>query len=225
MRNERNNYGKGTHDNLAIMKAKEDCRMNGFERSSGRYWVVPSLYIFAALGIAVLMDTLDHTATLRLEEVIPRVLLTKTRIAESVLSAIATSLLSMTTITFSVMMVVLSTNASQYTPRTLPTFIQSKTMQHAQGMFFAGFTYSIAALHFLKRSEGDRLVFDASVAVLFALICLLFFVYFIHQVSKFIRVNTLIQIVSEKAVTLIHAFKTVGTLGESELTSSTRLNV
>ncbi|HZG86097.1 DUF2254 family protein [Paenibacillus sp.] len=62
---------------------------------------------------------------------------------------------------------------------------------------------------------------DASVAVLFALICLLFFVYFIHQVSKFIRVNTLIQIVSEKAVTLIHAFKTVGTLGESELTSST----
>jgi uncharacterized membrane protein len=104
-----------------------------------------------ALLLAFLIDSLDRPGQGNLERMIPSVFLTRAELADSVLTAIATSLLTMTTITFSVMMVVLSTYASQYSPRTLPNFIKSKIMAHAQGIFFAGFTYSVASLLNLKR--------------------------------------------------------------------------
>lgn len=188
---------------------------NSFTKQTKNYWFIPVVYIISALGLAILLDVIDRSPKIRDEHLIPEIFLTRSELAETVLSAIATSLLTMTTITFSVMMVVLSTYASQYSPRALPNFIRSRTMEHAQGIFFAGFTYSVTALLFLKRSSKEAMVPDAAVAVLLAVACLFFFVFFIHQVATFIQVNQLIKIISDRAVQLIQEIKGKGELTEA----------
>ncbi|MDQ1911793.1 DUF2254 family protein [Paenibacillus sp. GD4] len=89
-----------------------------FPQKNVSFWLIPLLYILFALLLAFLIDSLDRPGQGNLERMIPSVFLTRAELADSVLTANATSLLTMTTITFSVMMVVLSTYASQYcTPR------------------------------------------------------------------------------------------------------------
>lgn len=170
-----------------------------------RYFLLPLTYILVSIGMALLVDVVDRSPGLLPANRIPAILLTRADLAETALSAIATSLLTMTTITFSVIMVVLSTYTSQYTPRTLPNLIQSGIMHHAQGVFFAGFTYSITSLLFLKRSPSDQLVPDAAVGIMLAIVCLVFFIYFIHEVLSFVQVNHLITNVSSNAEKTIHA--------------------
>ncbi|MCZ8521880.1 MULTISPECIES: DUF2254 domain-containing protein [Paenibacillus] len=166
-----------------------------------KYWILPILYIISAAALALLVDIVDRSGPLY--EVLPEIFLTRAGLAKDVMSSIATSLLTMTTITFSVMMVVLSTYTSQYSPRTLPNFIRSKAMQHAQGVFFAGFVYSITSMLFLKRTSTDTMVPDASVGVLLAVCCLLFFIYFIHRISMLIQVNRLIAEIGAHALNLL----------------------
>ncbi|MFC0215411.1 DUF2254 domain-containing protein [Paenibacillus chartarius] len=170
-----------------------------------RYWLLPVSYIVGSILLAFLMNYLDESR--KWDSIrwgwFSTYLFTSAAIAKEVLSAIATSLLTMTTITFSVMMVVLSTYASQYSPRVLPNFTQSLAMQHAQGVFFAGFVYSITSLLLLKRATDEQLVPDAAVAVILATLCLVFFIYFIHKVSLSIQVNHLMNEVEQHALALI----------------------
>lgn len=151
------------------------------------------------------IDGLDRSESVHLHNWIPSIFFTRVDIAKEILSSIATSLLTMTTITFSVMMVVLSTYASQYSPRVLPNFTKSLTMQHAQGIFFAGFVFSVTSLLLLKRLSDDRLVPEAAASVILAILCLVFFIYFIHRVSQSIQVNHLISDIGTHARKMIRS--------------------
>lgn len=168
------------------------------------FWILPVSYIAGAILLAWGIDLADRSPAVDLQSWIPDILLTRSDIAKEVLTAIATSLLTMTTITFSVMMVVLSTYASQFSPRVLPNFTKSSVMQHAQGIFFAGFVFSVTSLLFLKRTSPEQQVPEAAIGVILSVLCLVFFIYFIHRVSLSIQVNHLIADIA------VHARKMIG---------------
>lgn len=137
------------------------------------------------------------------KELVPSFLLIKVSLAQTILGVIAGSLLTMTTITFSMIMVVLTTYSSQFSPRTLPNFITNRNTMRVLGIFMGGFVYSIFALLFMRQVYSHAVI-SASVGVLVAFVCLSFFAYFIHHVATSIQVSNLTEEIVEDALNAVH---------------------
>lgn len=162
-------------------------------------WLVPGLYTLAAALLAWGVDHIDRLIEEGVDLGIPDILLTRVDLAAKILSSIATALLTMTTLTFSVIMLVLTTYTSQYSPRTLSSFITDRATLRVQGVFIGGFVYSIVSLLFMKRSTEEQMVVAAAVGVLISIVCLAFFLQFIHHVSSSIQVNQLVPRLTKDA--------------------------
>ncbi|WP_114570657.1 DUF2254 domain-containing protein [Exiguobacterium flavidum] len=159
-------------------------------------WWWPLLYGIggAVLTAAVLfVDTYD---------LFPKSFRTTTSLAQTIHSSVFTGLLTMMTFTFSTILVVLTTYSSQFSPRTLPTFIENKKIQHIFGVFIAAVTYSITSLLFMKPSFKETVV-ASGVAVLVVLIAVIAFVQFVHIVSQSIQVGRLLDTLHDEGIALI----------------------
>jgi uncharacterized membrane protein len=169
------------------------------------FWFLPFLYGCLAFLLSILSIWIEKTFSAeQIEPYIPNVLLTDIEVSETILSSLAISILTMTTITFSSIMVVLTTYSSQFSPRTLQDFISDRITQRVLGVFVGGFIYSVFMLLFLKEIGPKELFIAPAIAVLLAVICLAFFVFFIQHVATWIQVNNLIDEITRHTLTTIH---------------------
>ncbi|KAA0549960.1 DUF2254 domain-containing protein [Bacillus sp. BGMRC 2118] len=169
-------------------------------------WYIPFIYSVISTLLAILSfyadDLLAHHPTYY--DHIPIILLADIDLALTVLSSIATSLLTMTTITFSSIMIVLTTFLSQFSPRTLQNFITDPSTQRVLGIFISGFIYSIILLLLTRETDVHQLFITPTLAVIYVLVCLIFFVFFIHHVSSWIQVSNLIFDITTNTLKAIH---------------------
>lgn len=162
-------------------------------RLNDSIWLTPTLFaIFSAL-LALATVMIDTLYIGELTDSLPYFLLTSVDLAQTILGTIAGALLTMTTITFSTIMVVLTTYSSQFSPRVLKNFITDKMTMRVLGIFMGGFVYSILSLLFMREASIDHNVISAVVGVAFAVVCLAFFAYFIHNVATSIQVSYLVS--------------------------------
>ncbi|MBM7692745.1 putative membrane protein [Peribacillus deserti] len=183
------------------------------------FWVLPALYGVGALVLAVLSVAVEHTLSQHenIKNLIPSIFFTDKELAQTVLSAISTSLLTMTTITFSSVLVVLTTFLSQFSPRTLQNFINDSKTQLVLGTFIGGYIYALVLLSQVKGSELDNSFIVPSFAILVAFICLGMFVFLIHHVTDWIKVGNLVSnITSETLASVEKHYKGQEMTGDSE---------
>ncbi len=171
-------------------------------RIKNSLWLLPSLYCVFSLILAIFIITIDTTFYKQFQNVIPAILLTRVDLAQTILGVIAGSLLTMTTITFSTIMVVLTTYSAQFSPRTLRNFVTRQITMRVLGVFMGGFVYSIFSLLFMK-STIDHPVISSGVGVIFALVCLAYFAYFIHHVATYIQVTNLIHLLTDDVLKIV----------------------
>lgn len=166
-------------------------------------WLLPTLYCITALFLALVTNYIDNHLKQFLNERYTIIFTTKPELAKNVLATISGSLLTMTTITFSTIMVVLTTYASQFSPRILRNFLNNRKTMHILGIFISGFLYSIVSLLLMRNIEPDSNVITGTVAVILACVCIAFFGYFIQFVGKSIQVENLIESIAERTHKLI----------------------
>lgn len=156
---------------------------------------IPTVYGLIAVVLAFISIYIDRliTADHSSKRYLPDLFFSDLDLAKTILSAIASSLLTMTTITFSTILVVLTTFLSQFSPRTLRNFITDKITQRVLGFFVGGFIYSIVLLLSLKDRGTDQVFIFPSFSVLISIACVLVFVFFIHHVTSWIQVSSLIH--------------------------------
>ncbi|KPB03996.1 DUF2254 domain-containing protein [Bacillus sp. CHD6a] len=158
------------------------------------FWFLPVFYGGVALLLAIGTLLLDHYFMAgNVGKLLPSIFLSNIDLAQTILSSIASSLLTMTTITFSTILVVLTTYLSQFSPRALQNFITDHATQRVLGIFTAGFIYSIILLLFLKETREEQLFLVPSFAVAIAILCLIVFVFFIQHVTTWIQVSNLLH--------------------------------
>ena len=176
-------------------------------RVRSSFWYLPCLYGIAALFAAYLTIKLD--AIIGRNEVlysqVPSIFLSDINLAQTILSSISASLLTMTTITFSTILVVLTTYLSQFSPRTLQNFITDHSTQRVLGIFVGGFIYAILLLLLLREDEFHTLFIVPVFAVIIAIVCLIVFVFFIHHVTTWIQVSNLIHDITVQTISSIEA--------------------
>lgn len=149
--------------------------------------------MLASILAAVALTRLDFLFQDQFQDYFPDFLLSSPSLARSILTVLATSLLTMTAITFSTIMVVFSVYSSQFSPRTLQNFIADRLTQIVLGVFIAGFTYSIITLLLLHENEMGTIALSTLFAIILSLICIGFFIRFIQFISVSIQVNNLIE--------------------------------
>lgn len=164
-------------------------------------WLRPVIYSVFAFLLALIVIYVDHNGLS--QEVVPSFMLTSVDLAQTILGSLSGALLTMTTITFSTIMVVLTTYSSQFSPRTLNNFVEDPLTMRVLGIFMGGFVYSVLSLLFMSENWYESEVISASIGVVIAFICLGVFAYFIHNVATSIQVSTLIREITEGSMKVI----------------------
>lgn len=113
--------------------------------------------------------------------------------ARTLLSTIATSMIGVAGVTFSITMVVLTLASSQFGPRLLRGFMKNIGNQVALGTFIATFIYSLLVLR-VVRTGGNPFVpnFAVNLAVLLTFASVGVLIFFFHHVANQIQAETLI---------------------------------
>ncbi|MET3682882.1 putative membrane protein [Alkalibacillus flavidus] len=179
------------------------------------FWFLPTIYSLLALIAVSCSNIIDTFLIPMIKDVIPSGLFVSSSTASSLYSSLITAILTMITISFSTIMVVLTTYSTQFSPRTLQDFMKSRVTQHVLGFFSFGFIYTLINLLVLG-TDGPKGLVGPFSTVLIAIISLGFFILFIHHSSRFLQVNNLIGQIRTDASKLIQ-----NTFREKDYTEAT----
>ncbi|NLY82101.1 MAG: DUF2254 domain-containing protein [Clostridiales bacterium] len=160
--------------------------------NDNKVWMYLGKYILISFLLAVGAILID-IRFIPILDYIPAFLMTSVDLAQSILGTLSGSLLTITTFTFSTIMVVLTMYSSNFSPRVVNNFLTDKITMKVLGIFVGGFFYCIIALFFMKESYADYLVISATIAVIYSVLCVIYFVIFVYNVSSSIQATKLIS--------------------------------
>lgn len=165
-------------------------------------WMQLAKYVLISLFLSIGAILIDSKFVAILEY-IPDILLTSVELAKLILSTLAGALLTITTFTFSTIMVVLTMYSSNYSPRVVNNFLNDKVTMKVLGVFIGGFFYCILALFFMRNIFSEYSVVSATIAVIYSALCIIYFVIFVFRVSSSIQATKLISRVYNESYTII----------------------
>ncbi|GAA2001922.1 DUF2254 domain-containing protein [Nakamurella flavida] len=167
-------------------------------------WPVPVLAILVALVAGVLLPQLDTAIDDHLSEVVSSYLFGGgASAARTVLDAIASSLITVTSLTFSLTVVTLQLASGQFSPRLLRTFTRDRFVHVTLGLFLATFVYALTVLRTVRSpdEQQEQFVPQVSVTLAFALAVasVVTLVLFLAHLAREIRVETMVRSVHRDA--------------------------
>lgn len=173
-----------------------------WERMWRPFWALPAACVLAAVVLGVLLPQgEDQLGVTHLQYVFQG----GPDGAREVLGVIASAMISVTGLVFSITMVVLQLASSQFTPRVLGGFLQSRVVQGTLGIFLSTFIFALTVTRYVRgANEGEQFVPQISVtlAFLLTLTCLGFFLAFIHQITTSIQVSHVISQIGDRTLKL-----------------------
>lgn len=126
---------------------------------------------------------------------------------KSLLIMMIGSIITIVTITFSTIMVVLTLYSGQFSPRTLNDFLQRKVPLNILAYFIGISSYSIIALVVSENHQTLTFSFLSIFALTLFLIGIVLFAYYIHYVSKSVQINIYIDKLVKEAVLDIEKYQ------------------
>jgi uncharacterized membrane protein len=163
-------------------------------RISGSLWFVPGVMVLAAFALALGLVEADERHGLDLAGKWPRVFGADAGGSRELLSALASSMITVAGVVFSVTIVALSLAASAYSPRVLRTFMADRPTQLVLGVFVGVFAYCLVVLRSIHGGdEGFVPRLAVAAAILLALVAIGFLVFFIHHLASAIQAATILD--------------------------------
>jgi uncharacterized membrane protein len=116
------------------------------------------------------------------------------QVAQIILATIAASIMTVVSIVFAILLMTLTLASMQFSPRILLSFVKDRVTQWTLGIFLGTFAYCMAALP-AARSLPYPVAPVATVtcAMLLAMICVAWLIFFINHVSQAISVNHIVD--------------------------------
>lgn len=165
-------------------------------------WLIPILAIATAMAIATVLMVVDRTWP-----DLPSAFHGDASSAQDLLSTIATSTVTVTTLVLSITIVALQLASQQFSPRVMRTFFRDRGTKFSLGIFLATAVYALFVLRaVVPRGQGrSEFVPGESISVAFALAvtALVTFVYYLNHVSHAIRVVHIIEAVAHETGAVI----------------------
>ena len=167
------------------------------------FWAVPLAIVLAAVAVGAFLPELDKVLALDM----PYIFQGGPDGARSLLSTIATAMISVTGLVFSITMVVLQLAANQFTPRVLDAFLGSRITQVTLGLFAASFVYSLTVMRSVRGDFDDIEAFVPQTSVTLAFVIVLaaigMFLAFINHITTSTQVGAIISRVGRETTSVI----------------------
>ena len=156
------------------------------------FWFLPTVMALSAIVLSIGLTRMDAAIEENVYRRLSWVYLFGPEGARVILSAIASSMITVAGLTFSITMLTLQLASSQFGPRLLRNFMRDRGYQLVLGTFISTFVYCLLVLRTVKGVEGSSFVPHVSVAVgvLLAIASLAVLIYFIHHTAHSIRIET-----------------------------------
>lgn len=170
---------------------------NIWETLHDSYWFIPTLMVIGSILVVLLLLVLDQKLAISTFQVgnISLIYGGGIESARDLLSDLATAIIAIAGVSFSITIVTLSLASTQYGPRLLRHYMRNTGNQIVLGTFVSTFVYCLL----LYCQIPDAGIWDSppriavSFAVILAVISIGVFIYFIHHMSEFIRADVIIN--------------------------------
>jgi uncharacterized membrane protein len=157
------------------------------ERFRSTYWFVPSVVTIAAIALAVIVVAIDRrysNSTAWLGWAYGG----GADGARALLSAVAGSIMTVVSVTFSVMVVALTVSSQHFGPRLLNSFMRDNAAQLVLGTFTGTFAYCLMVLRTVQ-GEGDGYSafvphLAVTVALALTLVSVGMLIFYVHHIAR-----------------------------------------
>ncbi|HSH44811.1 MAG TPA: DUF2254 domain-containing protein [Longimicrobiales bacterium] len=184
---------------------------------SDSLWFLPGVFTLSAAILAAVTIQLDMMGVLTPRpsgeddaiSATTRLLFTSTpEGARGVLGAIATGLITVTGVIFSVTVVALQLASTQFTPRILRNFTADRGNQVVLGVFIATFTYALLVQRAVRGEVGEADSFvptiSLTVAMALTLVSIGFLIFFLDHAARSVQASVIIDRVTQET---LHAIR------------------
>ncbi|MEP6669293.1 MAG: DUF2254 domain-containing protein [Chthoniobacter sp.] len=170
-------------------------------------WFVPGVLVLAAIILGLGFVELDVTFADQLKPLgwLP-FLNAGAEGARGMLTAIASSMITVAGVAFSITIVTLSLASTQYTPRILRNFMRDITNQVVLGVFVGIYAYCLIVLRTIRGgAEGGGFVPLLAVffGVLLALVGIGYLIFFIHHIAASIQASYILDAITKETTEAI----------------------
>lgn len=169
------------------------------------FWFMPSLIVAISIVLAAAAIEADSAVGNETLTRWPRVFGVGAEGARQMLSTIASSMMTVVGVTFSMTLVTLALASSQYTSRVLGSFMRSRATQVVLGVFAGIFTYCLIVLRAIR--DNGETAFVPGLAVFVGVVLALggigILIFFIHHIATSIQASNIICSVAEETIAAI----------------------
>jgi uncharacterized membrane protein len=187
-------------------------------------WFVPAMFVLGALALAIGLVEIDALLDPHLWETGPRFFGVGADSARGTLSAVASSMITVAGVVFSITIVALSLASSPYSSRALRHCMRDRITQTVLGVFVGVCAYCLVGLRTIR--GGDEGPFVPSVAVMVGVMLgcagIGFLIYFIHHIARSIHASPILAIAAAETLhTVDHVFLEDLGSGEDDMMAET----
>jgi len=170
-------------------------------------FLVRPLVIALMLGTAGALLSFVEEHVPALNAWIPEVLFPANQdpqVAQTILAGIASSIMTVVSIIFAILLMTLTLASTQFSPRILVSFVRDRSTQWTLGIFLGTFCFCMAALPAV-RSLPHPFVPVATImtAMMLAVLCVGWLIFFINHISQSISVNHIVDRIARETEIVI----------------------
>lgn len=172
-------------------------------------WFIPSIIVVGSMLAADGLVEAGARIPALSQAQLPRIFGFGAEGSRAMLSAIATSMITIAGVAFSITIVALSLASSQYSPRVLRQFMRDRANQVVLGIFVGVFAFCLTLLPRIRGGDAHAFVPALAVAcgVVYALVGVGCLIFFIHHVATSIQVSCIVaDIAAETRRAADHVF-------------------
>ena len=168
-----------------------------WSRTRDSLWFLPALITLGATALALAAVAVDRQGWVSHITDAHWVLNSGPEGARVVLSTIASSLITVTGVVFSITIVALQLASTQFSPRVMGDFLADRGIQIVLGIFIATFTYALIVLRAIRAEGSGQEVFVPSLAVSIAMLLVILsiaaLIFMINHAARAIQVAVIMK--------------------------------
>jgi uncharacterized membrane protein len=160
-------------------------------------WIIPSLGVLSGIVLSFVTVAIDR----RIEGgLLSQSIIGNGTDAVSILTTIATAVVTLTSIVLTVTLVAVQLAMGQFSPRIVRALLDDRGNQFAIALFAATFTFAIFSLRAVDTGPGGEAVPSVTLLTAFALVVASSFglFFFIHHAGQQLRVGVLVDLVGDE---------------------------
>ncbi len=179
---------------------------HGWQSMRSSFWFVPALMVVDTVVLAILLITLDTSLDLQLAGRWPLLFDAGAAGARGLLTTVASSMITVAGLVFSITLVALSLTSSQYSSRVIRNFMRDRVNQWVLGVFLGIFAYCLVVLRTIR--EGNEGAFVPTLAVLvglmLAFVGIAVLIHFIHHIATSIQASSIVATAAQETLAAVH---------------------